>query len=281
MTELAIYYNVTAQLTEHATLRNESRRGCSPVWLWPSRFALPQVSRIPPRSIQEEAQKLLQPNLSQVESLLRSLESRIERLEAAGQATPAPVAEEKQAVLAKDIPDAFEDKFKFCLAEQQPQKLEAVDTLDDLRQLLDQRLDAVRKELDMRDLLLRCAEELAGIGKLVGKSEARLNNLESKFSMQDTTDVRCVSPSKNVLDLPCTVLPVTVWVTPTKMGTMEPLQPTKMPTFSNRCSCHLHAGSSEFEKTTESQMGHRRRVRFAEEPPTNDSSRSTSPGTDN
>jgi hypothetical protein len=231
--------------------------------------------------IQEEARKLSQPNLSQVESQLRSLESRIGRLEAAGQAKPAPVAEEKQAVLAKDIPYTLEEKLKFDPPEEQPQKLEAVDTLDDLRQLFDQRLEAVRKELDMRDLLLRCAEELAGIGKLVGKSEARLNNLESKFPMQETTDVRCISPSKNVLDLACAVLPVTVWLAPTEMGSMEPQKPMKMPAFAKPGSCHTHAGTSEFEKTTESQMGYHRRVRFAEDHPSNDSSRSTSPGTDN
>lgn len=49
----------------------------------------------------------------------------------------------------------------------------------DLSSSFDDKIHELRSELDLRDTLLRCAEELSFIGNVIGKTEARLDKLET------------------------------------------------------------------------------------------------------
>lgn len=116
-----------------------------------------------------------------------------------------------------------------------------------LHSFVDKQLAALKKELDMRETLLRCAEELSTIGELMVRYESRLVCLEK----QDSGDA-----SEHGKHVVAHYSKDSVWLAPTSVGLLVPgalRQGTDMP-FKSRKVRFQDADSSDESTRTSSPV---------------------------
>lgn len=109
---------------------------------------------------------------AQLQNSLQLLEARVTKLEA--QSKAGCVLEETRQQLSVKL-DSLERQW----AEQQQV---AAAALEELHGSFDRRLEALRTELDMREMLLQCAEELGNVGKTLGEYECRFRHWPRRVS---------------------------------------------------------------------------------------------------